>query len=243
MKNEITELFKKYGVFASIVFLFVFPFYIWKSGRIGKTISIASIAVLCFWGFSKASDVFFPKWYDQFLFRQRHSEIIRSVERFNREIKESEQKVYELNSLVESYIDNQKKKSIEDFLENIESVKERLRTAEENLKYIEDSERMSFKEKIISIREQVKVSNVNKDTKQIRLEAEKLIDGLDLLTKEDRIRFINDFRDVGIELQKEEETYQRNSFISSMDSVVVYSGPMVSMDSVVFNGYRNRRKN
>jgi len=215
----------KWGKWGIIGYILALPIMIWKSSRIGKLIFIAVLVSISIGLFSKVSDVFFNKIRYRLRIEQElepvKKEIALSLDRLSDisvDLNNMETTISEAKNTLTSKMESELKSRYTTISKLFDEV-------EQSLTIIKESERQEIKERIIGLKEQVKIHEKSIDSSEIRLALEEIADKLYILTEEERHRFYADLKEIGFKIEKEREQYTTiySNTYSAASCAVLYS--------------------
>lgn len=232
---------RKTGLFA---FLLALPVMIWKSGKFGRALALISVSMFIFWFMGRLSDVVFTKFINRWEIRHESDKVLNRISVIKKSIDSVSGDVDRVDSYVKRESENRVNQIVSEYREKIAGLDSQIGDLEKSIDTFRDEQRAAVKERIISLRELVKIGKENIDSKKIRLEFEDLIKNINLLTVEEKERFMKDLKDMGFYVEEagEEVSVYRGGrmFASSMDAVIVTpyrSGELLVSRDISYTGY------
>lgn len=233
--------FKKWGLVAGAIYLLSLPIAIWKSSKIGKIIFLTLGVIVLSFAINKISDAFF-KTYQKFIMakelksiKNKTNDISFEIEILKKavDISKSNLEIFDLD-LKEGIknIINEVKNELEEKLK-FQEINGRIEEIEKALNIIREEERQALKEKIIVLKEQVKLEQKSINSKEIRMAVEEIAERTYLLKPEEKERFLNDLREIGFTVNKVNDRIDEiQSFVSDINGNQYQSWGICSAETV-----------
>ena len=186
----------KYGI---VAYLLALPILLWRSSKVGRTISIISLVAIGLWILRALAS------YGLHLYAQVF--VLNHLATIKTDVIAIETTLTRIHHQVEG-ADTESVQIVAEALERIEhtyhdrraSVEQTLQDIEESTTNLQLEERQRIKQRIIAIREQVKLLGKSLDSVEIRGQVEEIIPGLKLLKDDERQRFLNDLSAINMAL-------------------------------------------
>lgn len=230
---------RKTGILA---FVLSIPVLIWKSTKTGRTISWIFVAMFIFWFTGNLADVVFSKIINRVEIKSESAKTLTSV----RKLKEDVDTVSRYVSRIDDYVKRESKKRgdqvLSEYREKFKGLDGQITELEKSIDTFRADQRAAVKDRIVLLREAVKVGQENTDSAKTRMEFEDLIKNINILSPEEKDRFIKDLKDMGfyVEQVKERVTaHHQGMMFTSYDIAMPRSVVMsTSTDSFYFrNAY------
>lgn len=208
---------KEWGLIGFIIYCLTLPIMIWKSSKIGKVIfSILSIVVFVY-AFNKVSIVAFHV-YEQYIRISQLSKVNKQLEPVIKDIDFLKNQSNIARLRIED-VNNEYSKSIQKGVDEIKAeLKDKLKFADIDIKMqeiekgidlIREEERQALKDKIITLKEMVKIEKKTIDSKDVRMACEMIAERTYLLNRDENSRFLQDLKDIGFGIEKIDEQTER----------------------------------
>ena len=193
---------KELGILGVIGYILSLPILIWKNSRMGRIMFIFMFVGVMVYSGEKLSGVAFNV-YSKWIWINHFSPILDKVEEIEAQLVVAQEKIERITENSDKLIKERIESSIGP---KIAELSRGLEEIDASIKIIKEQERQAVKEKIIEMKEQVKVYGKSIDVKNIRLMCEQAVASLEILTQEEKERFKKDLRDIGffVEEQKNE---------------------------------------
>ena len=226
--------FKKLGILGIVLYILSLPILIWRGSKIGKVIYLAMILVLLARCVPFIINAYFNV-SNMLLVRQEIKPVLAEIEELKIQLLETRTAIVETRQRTDDVINNKINTLTADTKVKLKTIGDEADTLEKALSVIRELERAAIKDRIIEIKEQVKLHNRSIDEAEIRKQLEVVADNTFLLTKDERSRFYKDLKDIGFEIEKISEKSVR---ISSggwgmVSSDATYIRSFASVDSNV----------
>ena len=188
---------------------------IWKSSKIGKLIFILLTLLIIFgigaWGIGKLSDVYYGKIrYRQYLVKNIKP-IKEKLDTLKEDIAITKEKLRNINTRFTEDYNNLLEKEVEKVSKKLngqyDDIQTKFEEVEKALDLIQEEERKELKKRIIYLKEDVIVHEKSIESAVIRIRCEEIADKLFLLTQEEIKRFHKELKDIGFEVEQEEQGY------------------------------------
>lgn len=188
--------FKKWGMIAGIIYLLSLPIAIWKSSKIGKIIFIFFFISLASFAIKTITDAGLTSFYKISL-RQKVERVKKAFTIVDDNLDFLKKRVETINGEVTEKVRLGCQERMNRDKSSLTDLESRISEVEKYLSIIKEEERKVIKEKLITIREQIKIFNKSLDSKEIRTEIEAIASNIDLLTPEEKKRLYSDLEELG----------------------------------------------
>lgn len=200
MKIEWNEI-RRTGVF---VFLVSIPIMIWKSGHIGRIVTIVLTSVALLWVLGKTSDVTFSKIINRWEARYESNEVLNQISKAKQNILNVDAFVNSADADLRKRLEAEFDKGCRDIKDSFSKMDEEISRLESGIAIVNDKERGEIKERVLELKEQILVGKKNVNSKEERLKFENILSNIKLLKPEEKKRFLDDLKESGFKVEQEE---------------------------------------
>jgi len=225
---------KQAGIFGVIAYVLSLPILIWKSSNFGKLIFTAGILAILIHSLIMVADKGLEYYKELNGIQYKVSEQKKYELEFTKlaeKIAKSKENLSIVNSMISTAskdIDSKVSEALHNALSEFRNelqdygFKDKIKKIESSIGLIKEEERQALKQKIIEIKELVKIYEKSVDSVEIREVLEEIADNIYLLNDNEKSRMLNDLKEVGFKLNGiEKEVRNTRHFVTTGDSITM----------------------
>jgi len=193
--NEI----RKTGI---LVFLLSLPVMIWRSGKIGRILTIFSTTLILLWVVGKTSDTVINQVINKWEIRHESNRVFAEIAKAKEAVNSVAVSVGLADMRLRNRLEEKSNSYFGEIKERYSKMEDSIKQLESGLAIVSEAESGALKERIIELKERIVVGGGNPNGKSERLEFEKIIKNLSLLTDDEKVRFKKDLKDAGFFIER-----------------------------------------
>lgn len=230
--NEI----RKTGI---LVFLLSLPVIIWRSGKLGRLITIFSTTLVLLWAVGKTSDAVFSQIINKWEIRHESNKLFSELGKTKEGIDSVNSFVRNADALLRKELDKKVESYFGELRERYSKIEESIKQLESGIRVVSERERVELKERIIELKEQMILGQKSVNSKTQRLQFETILSNISLLNGEEKSRFMKDLIEAGFFVEsakKQVRAVGQGMMATSCDITSVMFAPrsmLVSSDSMI----------